>query len=146
MYIGIDLGGTNIAGGLVHKDGSVVKIKSVPTGKERGFEAVAQDILTLIKELISIAPQSVDGVGIGVPGVVDKNLSMIYYCTNLSWYDQDLGKELSEKLGIPVFIDNDANLAALAEVEVGSLSTTKNAVMLTLGTGIGGGVASMDIF
>ncbi len=66
---------------------------------------------------------------------------MIYYCTNLSWYDQDLGKELSEKLGIPVFIDNDANLAALAEVEVGSLSTTKNAVMLTLGTGIGGGVA-----
>lgn len=141
MYIGIDLGGTNIAGGLVRKDGSVVEIKSVPTGKERGFEAVSGDILTLIKDLMNIAPEPVEGVGIGVPGVVDKNLSMIYYCTNLAWYNQDLGKTLSEKLGIPVFIDNDANLAALAEVEAGSLSEAKNAVMLTLGTGIGGGVA-----
>lgn len=141
MYIGIDLGGTNIAGGLVHKDGSVVEIKSVPTGKERGFEAVSADILRLIKDLIKIAPEAVEGVGIGVPGVVDKNLSMIYYCTNLGWYDQNLGESLSEELGLPVFIDNDANLAALAEVEAGSLSEAKNAVMLTLGTGIGGGVA-----
>ncbi|WP_430883716.1 ROK family protein [Fusibacter sp. JL216-2] len=141
MYIGIDLGGTNIAGGLVHKDGSVVKIDSVPTGKERGFEAVSEDILSLIKELMKDAPEPVEGVGVGVPGVVDNNLSMIYYCTNLSWNDKDLGKELGDKLGIPVFIDNDANLAALAEVEAGSLSAADNAVMLTLGTGIGGGVA-----
>jgi len=141
MYIGIDLGGTNIAGGLVNKDGSVVELKSIPTGKERGFEVVTNDILALIKELSSGAPEAVEGVGIGVPGVVDKNLSMIYYCTNLGWYDQNLGKALSDALGIPVFIDNDANLAALAEVEAGALSSVKNAVMLTLGTGIGGGVA-----
>lgn len=141
MYIGIDLGGTNIAGGLVNKDGTVVELKSVPTGKERGFDAVTGDIQALIKDLIDGAPEAVEGVGIGVPGVVDKNLSMIYYCTNLGWYDQDLGKVLSDALGIPVFIDNDANLAALAEVEAGSLAEATNAVMLTLGTGIGGGVA-----
>jgi len=141
MYIGIDLGGTNIAGGLVHKNGSVVEIKSVPTGKERGFEAVSKDIISLIRDLMSNAEEPVEGVGVGVPGVVDKNLSMIYYCTNLNWYDQDLGRILSEELGIPVFVDNDANLAALAELEVGALTSAKNAVMLTLGTGVGGGVS-----
>ncbi len=141
MYIGIDLGGTNIAGGLVRKSGDVVQIKSVPTGKERGFEAVAEDILKLIKTLMKEAKEPIEGVGIGVPGVVDKDLSMIFYCTNLSWYDKDLGKTLSQALGIPVFVDNDANLAALAEVEAGSLKGAKAAVMLTLGTGIGGGVA-----
>ncbi len=141
MFIGIDLGGTNIAGGLVHKDGAVHKLKSVPTLKERGYEAVTGDILALIRELMAQAPEAVSGVGIGVPGVVDKNLSMIYYCTNLGWNDKNLGKELSDELGIPVLIDNDANLAALAEVEVGALSSVTNAVMLTLGTGIGGGVA-----
>jgi len=141
MYIGIDLGGTNIAGGLVHKDGTVVEIKSVPTLKERGFDSVNRDIVSLIRDLMAKAPESVEGVGIGVPGVVDKNLSMIYYCTNLDWYDKDLGKILSGELDIPVYIDNDANLAALAEVEVGALKQAQNAVMLTLGTGIGGGVA-----
>lgn len=141
MYIGIDLGGTNIAAGLVRKSGEVVKIKSIPTGKERGFDAVAADILSLAKELIEEADERVEGVGIGVPGVVDNDLSMIYYCTNLEWYDKDLGNLLSKELGIPVLVDNDANLAALAEVEVGSMKEAQNAVMLTLGTGIGGGVA-----
>lgn len=144
MFIGIDLGGTNIAAGLVDIDGNIIHSTKLPTLPERGVNRVISDIVKLIEELINYKREdtkfNVQGVGIGVPGPVSPDLAHVYYCTNLGWNDVNLKEIVESKVGIPVFIDNDANLAALAEHEAGALKDIENGVLLTLGTGIGGGL------
>ncbi len=140
MFIGIDLGGTNIAGGVVNSDGEILFRTSKPTEAHRGADGVIADIETMIEELIATSGFEIFGIGVGVPGPVDGDLQHIHYCTNLNWHNIDLGKRLSQRFGVPAFVDNDANLAALAEEEVGVLKGSKVGVMITLGTGIGGGI------
>ncbi len=149
MYIGIDLGGTNIAGGLVNDYGEILYRMNVPTYKYRGYDAVVNDIGNMIMDIIEKyerdygSKDEILGVGIGVPGVVSSDLRHVHYCPNLDWHDEDLSEDILRKfkdINIPVFVENDANLAALAELEAGSLKSVSNGVMLTLGTGIGGGI------
>jgi len=144
MFIGIDLGGTNIAAGLVDGSGKLIYPVKTPTLPERGLDEVINDMAKLIQELVKYQKdhglKKVKGVGIGVPGPVSPDLSNIYYCTNLRWNDVPLKSILEERIHLPVFLDNDANLAALAEHEVGALKDIENGILLTLGTGVGGGL------
>lgn len=141
MYIGIDLGGTNIAGGLVNDDGVIIKKYAVPTRRERGSDAVIDEILNVVENLLNDQPQSfIKGMGIGIPGIADPHTGEVIVCVNLNWYNVPLKAKLSEKVDLPIFIDNDATVAGVAEFTVAQKDRYKDAVMLTLGTGVGGGI------
>lgn len=142
MYIGIDLGGTNIAGGLVTDAGIILNKLSVPTGRERGSDAVIDDIYHVIDMLLkeNQSGETVKGIGIGIPGIADPHTGEVIVCVNLNWYNVPLRAKLAEKTNLPVFIDNDATVAGVAEFQVAQEGKYKDAIILTLGTGVGGGV------
>ncbi|HAS74458.1 MAG TPA: glucokinase [Clostridiales bacterium UBA8960] len=142
MYIGIDLGGTNIAGGLVTTAGEIVSKISVPTGRERGSDAVIEDIYQVVESLMKAnqTGEQVKGIGIGIPGIADPHTGEVIVCVNLNWYNVPLRAKLTEKTPLPIFIDNDATVAGVAEFQVAQEGKYKDAVILTLGTGVGGGV------
>jgi glucokinase len=137
MRIGIDLGGTNIAAGLVDDSFAIVKKESVKT--PRGAEAIASAMDGLARSL------GLDGAvsaGIGSPGAVDAAAGVVAYSNNLHFDNVPLASLLSGKLGLPVKIGNDANAAALGEFHAGAGRGPKveSMMMITLGTGIGGGI------
>lgn len=142
MIIGIDLGGTNIKSGLLDRDNNLVYSSSRPTGS--GLDQIVNNLRDVIEELTSMAKteysEQIEGVGIGVPGVVNKGLDHVFKCTNLGWFDIPLRELLEKGTSVPIFIDNDANLAALAELYTGALKGSDTGLLLTLGTGIGGGL------
>ena len=142
MYkIGIDLGGTNIAAGIVNEEGKILLQGSTPTLATRTFEEVIADMGKLVNDLIAkfgITAADIESIGIGSPGaVLDGN---VIFSNNLHWVNVPLSKELQKYINVPVFADNDANVAALAESTVGACKGYKNSVTVTLGTGIGGGI------
>jgi glucokinase len=139
MLIGLDLGGTNIAAGLVSETGELLFKKSIPTNAHRPSEELIKDIYMLIDEVRQSSDQPVEYVGIGVPGLVNKDMSMVLTCKNLNWDYVPLMSGL-KGLGLPIVIDNDANVAAYAEYKIGTLAGVANSVMITLGTGVGGGI------
>jgi len=145
MYIGIDLGGTNIAAGLVTAEGQLIHTVQRPTLTHRGRAAIVEDMCGISRELIAISEKKGLGmpiaIGIGVPCVVDRNFASIHNAANLGdgWMDVPLKSIMEQELKLPVFVDNDGNLAGLAEFQIGSLRGVENGVLLTLGTGIGGG-------
>ena len=137
-YIGIDLGGTNIKGALVSETGKILKQRSVPTHAEEGAEAVAKAIAAMICALAE--GESVSGVGMGCPGTVDDREGTVVYACNLGWVHYDVRTALRVLTGYSVRLVNDANAAALAEAAVGAAKGAQSAVVVTLGTGVGGGV------
>ena len=139
MYIGIDLGGTNIAGGLVDENGSILKSMSLATKVERGSDAIINDIAYIVKELRG-SNESIKSIGIGIPGIADPHTGDVIACVNLNWYHTPLRTKLEALTGLKVFIDNDATVAGVAEFQVSQKGKYKNAVMFTLGTGVGGGI------
>ena len=142
-YLGVDLGGTNIAVGIVNEKGEIVAKKSTKTLHKRGYEAIASDMARLCKELISennIQEDDVVSAGIGSPGSIDKEKGVVIYANNLEFYNVPLADELKKHINKPVYIDNDANCAAWAEYMAGSSKGISTSVMITLGTGVGSGV------
>lgn len=146
MYIGVDIGGTNIAAGVVNYNGKILTKKSIPTGAERETEEIVNDLISLINDLINEISDKeqkqgykIKGIGLGIPGVADKEGNIIS-CVNLGWENIPMAKVLEEEFQLPVYLDNDASVATLAEYEAGVLKDTTNSLMLTLGTGIGGGI------
>ncbi len=140
MYVGVDVGGTKIAAGLVSYEGSILKQKSILTKAERPFEIVVQDIIALIKEVASgLSSEELLGIGVGIPGIADKQTGRVFECVNLGWRQVPLRLVLQEEFKIPVYVENDASVAGLAEYSIGSLRGTTNSVLITLGTGVGGG-------
>ncbi len=143
-YIGVDLGGTNIAVGLVTREGSIVNKRSVPTGADRPFEEIFADMgkctLALLDEN-GILADEVDCVGIGTPGTVDPDQGVLLYANNFK-YGRNVPMRglMQQYINKPVYLGNDANAAALGEVIAGAAKGVKNAVMVTLGTGVGGGI------
>lgn len=146
IYIGIDLGGTDIKAGIVGEDGQIIDKAITPTPVKEGHLAVVESIYTLIEELkeknVEYA-QSIEALGIGIPGVCNAE-GHVYYATNLFWREVPLGDLLREKTGLPVFIENDATVAAMGEASSGATKGMKNSVFLTLGTGVGGGIIIND--
>ena len=142
---GIDLGGTTAKIGLFTTSGALLEKWEVPTDTsnagEHILENLAAAILGKMKEQ-SIDPEQVEGVGIGVPGPVQNASVVPIVCANLGgWGEQNVSARLSGLLdGLNVLVGNDANVAALGEIWMGAAKGAKNAVMVTLGTGVGGGV------
>ncbi len=140
MRIGIDLGGTNIAGGLVSDDGKIIFKKSIPTPKEN-TEILLSAIITLIDALrASSDGAEITSIGIGIPGHADDKTGYAAYCNNIPLTNVHVTEYVTERTGLPCFLGNDANAAALAEVLFGSAKQYNTAVMITLGTGIGAGI------
>lgn len=140
MFIGVDIGGTNLKFGVVNAKGELVDHYSIPTDAQRGPDAMIADVLTHIKELLAKHPQT-QAIGCGVPGVVRPDNGNVYHPPNLpGWTIVPLHKILNEHCDRPAFVDNDANVAALAELELGAGSNTLNFLYVTLGTGIGGAI------
>ncbi len=143
-YVGIDLGGTNIAVGIVTPEGEIVKKTSVPARADRPFEEIFADMAACIHKLLDETGISVDelkSIGIGTPGCIDTEKGMLIFAGNFKYGKMVNYRDLMAKhFDIPVYIGNDANVAALAEVKAGAAKGAKNAIMVTLGTGVGGGI------
>lgn len=141
--IGIDLGGTNIAGGIVSPDGRLLLTDSVKTGLPAPAETIADRIAALCRRMADAAGLALADaawVGVGAPGSVDTATGTVLYANNLEFHDTPLGEMLHGRLGLPVFVDNDANAAAWGEYCAGAGAGSRSMVMVTLGTGVGGGV------
>lgn len=140
-YLGIDLGGTNIKGAVVSEAGEILKEASRPTHNKLGAEHVSDEIALLIHTLAEgFSPDLIGGVGLGCPGTVDPSSGIVRYANNLHWELFDLRSALKARTGFLVQLANDANAAALGEAAAGCAKDAESAVILTLGTGVGGGV------
>jgi glucokinase-like ROK family protein len=143
LYIGIDLGGTFIKGGVVTKDGDILVSGKIPTEAERGAAQVAENIASLIDKLIKDSGadrESIVGVGIGSPGMVDSAEGVVLRSYNIQFDHFPLAAEVARLTGFSVKIANDANAAALGETIFGAARGKRSVVLLTVGTGVGGGV------
>lgn len=139
---GVDVGGTTIKMGLFDLDGNVLDKWEIKSRTENGGVNVLPDIAEAIKAKISekaIAKEDVVGVGIGVPGPVDDK-GVVYKCVNLGWGVLNINEELGKLLDMPVKGGNDANVAALGEMWKGGGQGFESIVVVTLGTGVGGGI------
>ena len=142
-YIGVDLGGTGIKAGIVDEGGKILAKVSCPTGVERGYQAVVHDMADLCvkaAEKANISMDDVKAIGIGIPGICDPKTEIVPFCTNLGWHHVPLIAEMHKYLDKPVFVDNDATVAGLAESVAGVSAGAQNSVFVTLGTGVGGGI------
>jgi len=144
MYtIGVDLGGTNIAVGLVNENREIVKRLSTPTNAERPYDEIIADMGAIVNKLIDdngIDKKDIKYVGIGAPGVLDNEAGTVSDNSNIHWINYPIRAKFQQYVDLPVFLGNDANVAALAEYVGGCGKGSKNFVMLTLGTGVGGGI------
>ena len=142
--IGIDLGGTNIAAGLVDENSVIVKKVSTPTMPERAPEAIVDDMAALCHRLVEemgISANDVVFVGIATPGIADRDNGEVVYANNLPFKHFPIVKLLRERFPVSnMGIENDANAAAWGEAVAGAAKGSKNSVMITLGTGVGGGI------
>ncbi len=143
LYIGIDLGGTGIKAGVVNEKGEILSKASCPTLPERGYEAVIRDMANLAIQVARDSGHEIgdmEAIGVGLPGIMDPRTGRIPFCTNLGWHDVPLVEEMAKYVDVPVFVDNDATVAGLAESVAGVSAGCENSVFVTLGTGVGGGV------
>ena len=144
-YVGIDLGGTFIKGGIVDDLGHIIIEDKTPTESEKGAEGVAANIAALANSLmvrVGLEKDDMEGLGMGVPGMIDSRAGNVIYSNNLKWQDSRIGEQISALTGLKVKIANDANVAALGEAKFGAAKGFENVVMLTLGTGVGGGIVA----
>jgi glucokinase len=136
--IGVDLGGTKILAGVVARDGTVVRRHERMTPTE-SQDALVAELEVAVSEVLG---DDVGGMGLGVPGPLDLRHGRTYDMVNLPFHDFPLRDHMAQRFGLPVGVDNDANAAAIAEWQVGAGKGVDDLVMLTLGTGLGGGVIS----
>ena len=143
IRIGIDVGGTGLKAGAVNEKGVILSKVSCPTRAERPYQAVIQDMAGLARAAAAQAGcdwEKIASVGVGIPGVEDAATGIVPFCTNLGWHQVPLRGTLSGLLQKGVRVGNDATVAALAEHVAGAAVGTQNSVLVTLGTGVGGGV------
>lgn len=143
LVVGVDLGGTKILTVLADREGNVLARVKVPTETDRGQKHVIDRIEATVRDALqeAAAPaERVAAVGVGAPGPLDPDRGFLFFAPNLGWRDVPLGKILNERLNLPVFLDNDANLAALGEYVYGAGRGSTHLVYITVSTGVGGGV------
>lgn len=142
MYIGIDLGGTNIAVGIVDENGKILVKGSTPTLSVRSYREIVKDMVDLSNELLekaSLTVADIKAVGVGSPGSIDSKNGVVVYANNLGFNNAPLREELQKYFDVPVAVENDANAAALGEYKATSVDA-ECFVAVTLGTGVGGGI------
>ncbi|MBO5356779.1 MAG: ROK family protein [Clostridia bacterium] len=143
-YLGIDLGGTNIAVGVVDESYKIIKKKSTPTMANRDGKLIIKDMANVCKAVVEECGLTIDDIeyaGIATPGTANSETGVVEYANNLPFKKFPIADLLKEYLGVKkVYIENDANAAAKAEAIAGAAKGAKYSVMITLGTGLGGGI------
>lgn len=142
-YVGIDLGGTNIVAGVVDEEYNIVSKASTKTNCPRPEKEIADDMAKMALQAVENAGltiNDIEWVGIGTPGIANSSTGIIEYSNNLGFKNTPMVKYIKETIDKPVFIENDANAAAYGEFVAGAAKGAKNAVCITLGTGVGGGI------
>jgi glucokinase len=137
MTLGVDIGGTKIAAGVVDEDGRILARRRVATSG-RGADTVEQTVCDLVLQLRQ--EYDIEAVGIGAAGFVDETRSRVNFAPNLGWQDEPLRKAVEPVVGVPVIIENDANAAAWGEYRFGAGTGREYMVTITVGTGIGAGI------
>jgi glucokinase len=139
--IGIDIGGTKIAGALVDDLGAIVRADRVPSpaGDPREIENVVVDMITRLAE-----GESVCAAGVAAAGFIDSSQSTVYYAPNINWRNEPFRDKLEARLDLPIVIENDANAAGWAEFRYGAGRLYSDMVTLTIGTGVGGAIVAND--
>lgn len=142
-YVGIDLGGTNIVAGVVDEEYNIIAKASTKTNCPRPEKEIADDMARMAIEAVKNAKLTMDQIewiGVGTPGIANSKTGIIEYSNNLGFKNTPMVKYIQETIDKPVFIENDANAAAYGEFVAGAAKGAKNAVCITLGTGVGGGI------
>lgn len=142
-YIGIDLGGTNIVAGVVNEKYEIVAKAKTPTNRPRSAKEICLDMANMALEAVEKAGlkiSDIESVGVGAPGSVNSDTGVISFSNNLDFHDAPIADYIREVIDLPVYVENDANAAAYGEFVAGSAKGTKDAVCITLGTGVGGGI------
>ncbi len=142
-YLGVDLGGTNIKAGITDENGKILLKSSVRTDSEGDAKKIADQMVELCRSLVkeaNLSMENVEAVGVGIPGTVDEKTGTVIYCNNLDMDGAPIGAMMSESLQKPVHLANDASCAALGEFICGSGREHNSIILVTLGTGVGGGI------
>lgn len=141
LTIGIDLGGTNIKGALIHRDKGILESFSISTDAEKGKDHVINRVAELINTISSKAGERPYAAGIGSPGVISFDRTTVSNPPNFpGWITENLAEILKSKTGLDCYVDNDANLMALGSSRFGAGKAYDSFIMITLGTGVGGGI------
>lgn len=147
FYIGVDIGGTNTACGIVDEDCKIIARSKVKTNPKGDGAPNYTDALGEIKravreacEAAGIAPSDAHSIGIGCPGICNSELGIVEYASNLGFVNAPIKSDMEKEFGIPVYLDNDANAAAFGEFVAGAAKGSRSAVVITLGTGVGSGI------
>lgn len=142
-YLGVDLGGMSIKAGVVDEKGNILYSDKVTTGRERYYTHILQDmagLCTKVVEKAGLKISDIESIGVGSPGIPDKKAGILISSNNLGFTNVPIKDELLKYFELPVYLDNDANAAALAESVAGASHDVDHSVLITLGTGIGGGI------
>lgn len=142
-YLGIDVGGTFIKGGIVDENGEIVAGGKIATQCELGGEKLADNVAALVndlKEQSGVSSDEIIAAGMGFPGFIDSAKGIVVYSNNLNLSDFDVVTAVSSRVGVPVKVANDANVAALGEKQFGAGKEFDSLVLITLGTGVGSGI------
>ncbi|WP_276797182.1 ROK family protein [Ruminococcus champanellensis] len=142
-YIGIDLGGTNIVAGVVDEQYNILAKASTKTNCPRPDREIARDMAKVAIQAVENAKltmEQIEWIGIGTPGIANSRDGIIEYSNNLGFVNTPMVKYIQEDIDKPVFVENDANAAAYGEFVAGAAKGANNAVCITLGTGVGGGI------
>ena len=141
IAIGIDVGGTSIKGAFINEKGEILDRFSMKVDKNLPAKETIGQLCELVNEGVKKNNFEVEGIGVGIPGTLDMDKGIVISSPNLpTWSNFSFGQFMEEKTGLPVIINNDANVAALGEAKFGSGSKYQNIIMITLGTGVGGGI------
>lgn len=144
MYkLGIDLGGTNIVAGVVDESFKIIATAKRKTNCPRPAEEIVEDMAAVVLEAVAAAgikKEDIESAGVGAPGSIDPDNGVVVYSNNLGFFNLPLSRLLKDKTGLDFYLDNDANAAAYGEFIAGAGKGVKDFVMITLGTGVGGGV------
>ncbi len=140
LAIGVDVGGTKVAAGVVQEDGSILEVLRRPT-PDTEAKAVAAVIVDLVTQLRARYPL-VGTVGIGAAGWIDRGRSKVYFAPNVPWRNEPLSADLSSRIDVPIVVENDGNATAWAEHRFGAGRGSPDLICLTIGTGIGGGMVA----
>ncbi len=142
-YIGIDLGGTNIVAAVVDENYQIVTKASTKTNRPRPAEAIADDMAAMAIQAVKdagLTMEQIEWVGVGTPGIANSETGIIEFSNNLGFENTPMAELIRRHIDKPVYIENDANAAAYGEYVAGAAKGAKNAVCITLGTGVGGGI------
>ena len=143
VRVGIDIGGTGIQTGVVDDNGKVLAETSIITRVDLPFSEQVAQIVQSVRDVLAKTDNSTDDlhfIGVGIPGIADRNTGVIINCNNLGWRHVPFREEFQKHLDLPIILENDANVAALAESYFGVSAGTSSSVFITLGTGVGSGI------